>query len=352
MVITDLVTWYQEKGINVWINLLIAVAIILIFNILSTFFTFVIVKIFNGKSKKKKNVKENAFYKPIRTFFWVLGIYLAIVYLKLPDSFMKIANKLFRITTIILIAKGFANILEPNSVLYNQLKNNAKIAKNEGILKVISKITKIIVYTIATFIIISEFGYDLNGIIAGLGLGSVVIALAAQDIAKSILAGAAIFMDRPFAIGDYVKAKEYEGTVEDINFRSTKIRLLSGSLVNIPNQVLTTECITNWNTLELRRIDVNLGLMLDTRLKRVKKLIEEIEQTLKQNPNIVEQTVNVYFTEITDSSINVKIYCNTTITNYSEFLKLKQDINFLLMQLLEDNGVKLAYPSQDIYIRS
>ena len=99
---------------------------------------------------------------------------------------------------------------------------------------------KFLIYAIAVFIIIFEMGYDLSGLITGLGIGSVVLTLAAQDMIKSLLGGFFIFTDKPFKVGDFIKFSTYEGTVEDITFRSTKIRTLSNSVVQVPNSLISS----------------------------------------------------------------------------------------------------------------
>lgn len=268
----------------------------------------------------------------------------------MPESFMQIVDKVFRIITILLLAKGFSNILEPGSTIYDKLKENEKVAQNENILKFISKGVKFAIYTIAVFLIVTELGFNLSGIVTGLGLGSVVLALAVQDIATSLLAGAVILIDKPFSIGDYIKVKEYEGTVEEIKFRNTKLRLVNGSAVTIPNEVLTSESVTNWNELKQRRIDINLNVIHSTEPTKLKEFLNEVKEILKQKPEINEETINVHFKEITDNGIGINIYFNTTVIELSKYLDLKEETNFLIMELIKNNQITLAYQTQNIYV--
>lgn len=341
-IVTDFSTWIQSKSSVIWIELLIVFSIIVIFNLFRGQIAYFIIKTIKWKEKDKKKIKNNSFYKPLKTFLLVLVIYLGILYLKLPESIINIVSKLFRVITIILIANGFANLVRPESTIYNKLKENEKFKGNDNILNFISKIVKIITYTIATFIVLAEFGYNLNGIVAGLGLGSVVVALASQDIAKSLFAGAMIFMDKPFTIGDYIVVANYEGTVEDIKFRSTRIRLLDGSVVTIPNHLITESNINNWNGIEQRRYKTDIKLSINNELSIVKEFIVELKSALDNNGNIKENSANVIFSEIKEDSFVITIYFYTDVVNYGEYIELKQSVNFYIMDLLKQKNLKLS----------
>ena len=350
-IFNDLQIWSNALKIEQISVKIIIVLLILIVGIISSgTLSYGIIKLFNIKNKEK-NLKKSAFYKPLKIFLIIISFYISFVILELPVSLMNIISKIVRILIIMLIAKGIANILSPKSIIFDKILKNDKYKENKQSLEFFSKIIKIIVYIIAAFIIISEFGYNLNGIVTGLGLGSVVVALAAQDIAKSLLAGAVILLDKPFEIGDYVEVKGYGGTVENIKFRSTRIRLLDGTLLNVPNEVLMTETIDNYNKMERRRFETNLELVLDTDLNKVRKIIEIFKQELERIEGVIPGSVKVHFNVITENGMNIFIYLDTTKTKYDMFLDLKQEANLKIMEILEKEGVSLAYKSQDIYIR-
>lgn len=350
-IITDLVTWYQTKQLESTIEILIAIIIIVLSYFLSSALSYIVIKLFTLKKKNYK-IKKNSFYKPLKFLFILLGTYVSILILKLPDSVMYVINKTVKIFSICLIANGIANIIKPDSILFNKLKENENFKENKSLYTFINKLVKILVYIIAGFVILSEFGYNLNGVITGLGLGSVVIALAAQDIAKSIFAGVIIFLDRPFSIGDFIEVKNYKGTVEDIKFRSTRVRLLDGSMMTLPNEILTTETITNWTQISTRRYETNLEVMLDTNLDKINKLTNELKEILKKQEYVIPNTVEVNFNEVTSNGMNIYIYLYTDKIQYDEYLEFKQKINLEIMEFLKKENISLAYNSQDIYIRS
>ncbi len=350
-IVTDFITWIQTKGSAIWLELLIFLAVLVIWNLIRGTIAYAIIKIFRWKNTAKE-IKRNAFYKPLKIFLMLSAIYIGILCLQLPQSIINIAFKLFKVTTIILIANGFANVIKPGSSIFNKLKQTEKFKGNDNILNFVAKIIKIIVYVIAAFVVLAEFGYNLNGIIAGLGLGSVVIALASQDIAKSLFAGAMILMDKPFMIGDYIAVAGYEGTVEDIKFRSTRVRLLDGSVITIPNHLITESNIVNWNGIEQRRYSATISLSANSNIEKIKDFIKKLQEALNANENIKENSANVSLTEIKADAIIITIYFNTEITNYTEYLQLKQKVNLFIMELLHEENLHLSCNETKVVVQN
>jgi len=142
---------------------------------------------FNFKVKDKKRIKGHSFYKPLRIFFTLLGIYLALYILNLPYNIFAVITRIFRICTILLVANGLANLFSCSSNTYSDMLEKLHIRGSGTTLTFISKIIKILIYIVAGFMILADLGYDLGGLAAGIGISGVVIALATQDIARSFL---------------------------------------------------------------------------------------------------------------------------------------------------------------------
>ena len=208
-----------------------------------------------------------------------------------------------------------------------------------------------ILYIIAGFMIIADLGYDLSGLITGLGLSSVVIALAAQELAENLLSGFAIITDKPFEIGDYIQVGNHAGTVEEIKFRSTKIRTAENAVVTIQNSKIVSESVVNVSKIDKRRVDLNLRLPLDITASQISELIESIKLVLYSNTEVIANSLQVNVGEITDDAITISIYFFVNIIEFTEFLKFKTKANLSVMKLLEDKKVKLAYPSTNIYMK-
>lgn len=349
--INEITEMFKNLSLENIIDIGIGLAIIVIFKILSSSFAYILVKMFKFKVKDKKKIKENGFYKPLKTFFALLGIYIGAMVLKLPADIFSAITKIFRICIIILTAKGFANLFDSSSETFTKIREKLHMDGTDTTVNFFSKIAKGLIYIVAAFIVIAEFGYDLSGLVTGLGISSVVIALAAQDVAKSILAGLSIISDRPFDIGDYIEVGSYAGTVEDITFRTTRIRDVNNQIVVLPNSFLTTTSIINATKREKRRYNLVLTLELNTPLEKVSSLTENIKMTLNTHPNVTKDNIRVFFDTISADGIDISINFYTDITDITDFLKFKEEINYALLEMIKQAQIELAYPSQSIYLK-
>lgn len=349
--INEIIEMLKNLSLENIVDIGIGLAIIVIFKIFSSLLAYIIVKMFKFKVKDKKKIKENGFYNPLKIFFVLLGVYIGSMALKLPENIFSAITKIFKICIILLTATGFANLFNSNSETFSKIKEKLHMEGTDTTINFFSKIIKALIYIIAAFIVISELGYDLSGLVTGLGISSVVIALAAQDVAKSFLAGLSIISDRPFDIGDYIEVGTYAGTVEDITFRTTRIRDVNNQIIILPNSFLTTTSIINGTKREKRRYNLLLTLELNTPLEKISDLTENIKLTLNENPNIIKEDIRVLFDTISADGINLSISFYTDIVDYQEFLKFKEEINYILLEMVNQAHIELAYPSQSIYLK-
>ena len=176
--------------------------------------------------------------------------------------------------------------------------------------------------------------------------------LAAQDTAKNLFGGLVIFLDKPFVVGDWIQFDKYEGTVEDITFRSTRIRTFENSVVNVPNSVLSNTSINNWSRMEKRRFKCTLCLEIGTPLEKVHKLTDRIQEMLIKHDDIIDESVIVKFDSISDNGIDLLVYSYTNSIDYASFLEEKEKINYMLMKLLEEENVRLAYDTKTVYVKN
>lgn len=347
--INEMIEFFQNRTQEKIIDLGIALIIVLIFCLLSSAVSYFIIKIFKWKEKDKNKIKANAFYHPVKAAFIVAGISLAVYILDLPQNVMHFIYRFLEIAVICIVAKGLANIFAPNSTFMKKVGKSSRLGGNQTLANFTGKIAKVVIYMIAGTLIISRW-YDLNGLIAGLGLGSVVIALAAQDIAKSLLAGASILLDKPFVVGDWIQTKDYEGTVVDISFRSTKIKTTEDTLVAIPNAKLTEEAVVNFAKMEKRRYSLNIKLPLQTNSDTIETIINRIKFVLSHDKNIIKENMIVECNSILEDGINIMIAIYTPITVYAQYLTFRTNVNEAILNIIESEGIRLANPTQDIYV--
>lgn len=353
--INNFILWIKSIQVTQIMDIAIAIGIYLIFRILTKTLSYITIRMFKPKVKNKKLIKNNPFYAPLKVFYVALGMYLAIIFLKNPlqinDTLMALVNKIFKIAVIIIFANGIANSLTTNSNSINKIKEKVNPDVDDSMFRFILKAIRFLIYIIAGFLVVTELEYNLNGLVAGLGIGSVVITLAAQDTAKNLFGGLVIFLDKPFIVGDWIEVDKYEGTIEDITFRSTRVRTFENSIVNIPNSIIANASIINWSKMEKRRYKVNLCLELDTTLEKVLIVEEKIKKMLKQHDDVIDDTIIVRFDNIIDNGINLLVSSYTNSVDYSSFLEEKEKINFKIMQILREENVELAYDTKTVCIK-
>lgn len=349
--LNEILDFFKSLTMENAIDIGIGLAIIVIFKIISSSLAYIIVKMFKFKVKDKNKIKNNGFYKPLKSFFIILGIYIGFMVLKLPTDVFAIITKVFKICVILLATKGFSNLFDSNSESFAKLREKLNFNGNDTTINFFSKVAKALIYIIAGFILITELGYNLGGLATGLGISSVVIALAAQDIAKSFLAGISIISDRPFEIGDYITVGELSGTVEDITFRTTRIRNADNQVIVLPNSILTDNNIINSSKRDTRRFFTVLTLELDTPLEKVSQLTENMKLALTTHPQVINETVKVFFEKFSADGIDLSIDLKTNALEYVDYLKFKEEINYTLLDMVNQAKIGLAYPSQSIYLK-
>ena len=339
----DCIEYIKAKEI---VEILIAVGVLVGFIILSSIFAKIIMKCF--KIKSDKFTKRTKLYK-ISKFIWIIsGTYISLLILQLPSDFMAIVTKIFKLALIYGVTRFCANLVRPNTKLFTKIKESEKNTTNEHTMNFAVKFIRGIIYVIGAFIFISELGYDLSGLITGLGIGSVVLALAAQDLAKNLFGGFAIISDKTFVIGDTIEVKGVYGTVEDITFRTTRIRKLDNTVITMPNSVLADSDIINWNKIQKRRYDCDLKVSLQMSQKQINDIIKKLAFELQKNKDIIKNSIRVYFSDIEKDGYNIKIYLYTNIIDYDEYIEFVNNVNSQILALLEHENVKLIYPTIQI----
>ena len=339
---------------NWWKEIAAAIFVLFFFLFLRRVFTRYIFKIilrFVRKASKEIDTGFLApFEGPLRALFIVLGIYFAFTILPLTPNQDFLVLKFLRAALIVLVTWGGYNLA--GTILCQDLAKKYGFKVDRILIPFLSKIVKFIIIALAVSIIAQEFGYEISGLIAGLGLGGLAVALAAKDALGNIFGGIVIITDKPFTIGDWIATPSVEGTVEDISFRSTRIRGFAHSLITVPNARLADEPITNWTRMGKRRISFHLGVTYTTPVAKLKKCVQLIQELLESHPEVHKETIFVRFDSFNESSLDIFIYFFTVTTKWGEFLEVKEEINFKIMEILEDEGVSVAFPSRSLYLET
>ncbi len=345
-----------ETIMDMWLQLSIAVGIFIAFILFRKLFARYIFKIaLRFTLKTKTDLDTNlllAFEKPLQVLFVILGIFIALSYLPLDAGMNALLAKFFRSAVVAVLAAGTYNLFDNESFLFDELKEKFNFEFDKILIPFLSKVIRALIIVLAITMVAETWDFEVGAFVTGLGLGGLAFALAAKDTAGNLFGGIVIITDKPFSIGDWIYTPSVEGTVEDISFRSTKVRTFAQALVTVPNATLANQPITNWTRMGRRQITFNLGVTYTTPRLKLKKCVESIRQMLKTHPDIHPQTIFARFNTFSDSSLDIFLYFFTKTTDWGEYLAVREDVNLKIMEILEIEGVSVAFPSRSIYFET
>ncbi|WP_066309548.1 mechanosensitive ion channel family protein [Bacillus sp. FJAT-29814] len=293
-----------------------------------------------------------SFERPIQWLLLVFGIYLAAWNLPYFDHSHLLFVKIVKSAIIFIVGWGLFNLSSSSSLILAKLNERFDFEIDQILIPFLSKLLRVIIVVVILSGIAAEFNYNIVGLVGGLGLGGLAFALAAKDAIGNLFGGVIIITEKPFTIGDWILTSSVEGTVETITFRSTKIRTFAQALVTVPNAKLANETITNWSKMGKRRIVFNVSVTYDTPKEKLEAVIKKVEQMLKTHPGIHQDTIVTKFDKYGADGLDIYIYFFTKTTVWIEFLQVKEEINYNIMDILDHEGVSLAIPNRRIYVDS
>lgn len=296
---------------------------------------------------------ERGFDRPLRVLMIAAGIYAALYLSPLAPhggTFRTLEDKCFRSVLILLLAWGLCRLSDSRELTETAFFKILDSKSDGVLLPFVSKILRFLISALAVLIVAQEWNFSISGLLAGLGLGGLAFALAAQDMLSNLFGGLVIFLDRPFGIGDWIQTDDVEGTVEDINFRSVKVRTFAQAIVTIPNSRLADRPVTNYSRMGKRRVSFTVGLKYGTTERQMRACTGRIRETLLKSPDIDPQTVVVTFDSLGESSLNFMLYFFTKTTDWQEHLRIREEVYYAVLRILEQEKAELAFPTRTVQI--
>ncbi len=306
--------------------------------------------VFRRKDPDSVNAISRGFAGPLRYLLIILGLYCFIRILPLNEDIsvklLAITSKLMRVCLILIVSIAAQNLVGAAPSIF---KSARREDGSRTVLDFIVKVVKAVIILITVVIIIGEFGYDVNGLIAGLGLSGLTFALAAQDTASNFVSGLAILLDKPFIVGDWISAAGIEGIVEEINFRSCRIRTFDDALITVPNNKISSDSITNWTRMNTRRTIITINLLYSTSSRVLKDICIQIKERLSELDDIVPDNLLVRFDAFSSSSLDVTVTYFTPLTAIRDYVLLREKVQYILKDIVEKSDTDFAYNSITVY---
>lgn len=288
----------------------------------------------------------NLIKRAIVPFLYVGSFYMATKFLYLSALSEQIVN-LFLITAMtIVVARAINDFIKYIFSVYRRRSGIGEVMEKSfgGILAVVQAI----VWCFAVIFYLDNLGFKITTVIAGLGVGGVAVALAAQTILKDLFSYVCILFDRPFEVGDFIIVGDYLGAVEYIGIKTTRISSLGGEQLIFSNADLTDSRVRNYKRMKRRRVVFNFGVVYQTTSRKLK----EIPALVKEIVEKVEDTVydRAHFKKYGDSSLDFEVVYYVIGGDYNKYMDIQQEINFAIFDEFERREIDFAYPTRTLYL--
>ena len=254
----------------------------------------------------------------------------------------------FRLCVIFFIGYGAWRAAPMCHLLLRSAENHLDLATNKTMGRFFENIYKVLVVVFAGIAALDQLGVPVSGLLTGAGVAGLAISLAAQSTLSSLIAGITLVLEHPFGIGDYIILSSVEGTVEDISFRSTRIRNLDNVVITIENSKVCAEYIQNANQRTSRLWQFTLGLTYDTTEEQIQRVTQDLTQLLQDQPTVQPNGVTVTLDKFNDYSLDILVRVYLTTLPYADYLKERHRLNLLIMQTVENAGCEFAFPTTTV----
>lgn len=346
---------YLNNSLQDW---LISGGIIIIALIINWLITILNKRYLRALAKRTKNQVDNIIVNsletPLKVGIVLIAFWTAFNRLEMSESFDNTLFKIYEILTVLNITWFVAHLI-------NGLLNEYFIQKSERdsyyrhrfqrdthFISLIKKVFTFLIWLVGIVTALNNAGLDLKAILGTLGIGGIAIALAAQDTVKNVFGGFTILLDGTFRIGDKIQIGEFEGVVEDIGVRSTKIRSYDKRLITMPNYKIVEGAVVNISAAPQLRVVNKLGIVYNTSPEKMEKALAILENIAQNNDSVSKSGISASFEGFGDSALNIRyVYF---VNDPSDKLEASSAINLEILKQFANEGIEFAYPTQTVYL--
>ncbi|MDA1061030.1 MAG: mechanosensitive ion channel family protein [bacterium] len=312
-------------------------------------FTKVVVKRLDKLAEKTSNNFDDALIDVINNIHWffyvVLALYFPLMMLALNETAVSWIHGIFVVAFVYEFIRFLMGLIDVGLRSMAKKKGNEDASAFQGIRLVI----KIFLWVTGLLLVLSNLGFDITSLVAGLGIGGIAIALAVQNILGDMFSSFSIVFDKPFIVGDYIVIGTDKGVVKKIGLKTTRLETLQGEELIISNKELTSVRLQNFKKMKQRRITFNIGVTYETSAKRLKEIDVLIEKIIKKVKDT--EFVRCHFQGFGEFSLNFEVVYFVKSGDYSIFMDKQEEINFAIVDAFGKNKIEMAYPTQTLFVK-
>lgn len=361
---SDVIGYEIVRGNTIWrllLMLLVVIAAMVTGRIVQFFVSGYAGRLAKKKGETAVTLLLKAIIKPLYVAVFAGGVFLAKIPLYFDDEkgiSMAVSDNWTTIASVaaaIAVAYALYCLVDVIEYYLNRLVSKTETTLDDMLVPVVRKAMRITIAIIAAIYIIDNIlEQNVQSILLGAGVGGVAIALAAKDTIANFFGSITIFADRPFQMGEMVKIGDHTGPVEEVGFRSTRIRTLQGHLVTIPNSMIVDTAVENIGMRPFIRRTSNLTITYDSGHAKTGKAVEIIKEVLAGVPEIntdADKPPRVYFSDFNDWSLNIYMSYWVKPPDYWLYQEVNERVNFEIMKRFEAEQIEFAFPSQTLYVK-
>ncbi len=344
------------RGDGLWVS---EVFLIILIAVVFNFIQKRILKKLHARLEMTENPWDEALIeslaKPISAFVWLWGITIAANVIGDANNvsiFNQIVEPVRQIGVVVILTWFVLRLIV--RIEHNIIKIGREKERDYDVTTVqaITKLIRVSVFITGALIMMQELGVSVSGVLAFGGIGGMAIGFAAKDLLSNFFGGLMLYLDRPFAVGDWIRSpdRNIEGTVENIGWRLTLIRTFNKRPLYVPNSTFASISVENPSRMSHRRIKETIGVRYDDGGK-LNEILNDVRDMLNNHDEIdTSQTLMVNFNEFAPSSLDFFIYTFTKTTNWVKYHKVKQDVLFKILQIIEQHGAEVAFPTSTLHL--
>jgi MscS family membrane protein len=287
---------------------------------------------------------------PVKVVAFVIFLRIGLEVFEWPAVVESVLAKGFTVVVAVVITYAVMKLVD---LLMGYWGQRAAVqedqALNQQLLPILRKSLKAFVIVVAALTTLNNLGINITAAIASLSIGGLAVGLAAQDTLANLFGAVAVFVDKPFKIGDRIQLDTVDGTVESIGLRSTRVRNLDGHLITVPNKAMGNAIITNITRRPNIKTVMNIGITYDTPVEKVKRALEILHEIYRGHPKTHD--VIISFNKFESSSLNLLVVHWWDSTNYREYLGGMQELNLAVKARFDAEGIEFAFPTQTVYVK-
>ena len=361
---------FWNEVVRVWENgafgvdmdkILIALGVFVAFVVLRGLFSRFILSILHRMAKRTANTVDDevviALEPPLRFVFIVVGLFFATRVAPFPAEVDFFLGKMIRSLIAFTIFWAVFRCVRPFAFVLDKAAKAIGAGEFGTTLRNFAiRIIKLLIVLLGAAAILEEWDFNVGAVLGGLGLMGMAVAFGAQNLISNLFGGLAIFLDRIFAEGDWIKSGDVEGTVEAIGFRTTKVRRFDKALVTLPNSKLADGAVINFSKMTNRRVYWMIGLEYRTTQEQLEQVVKAITDYVYSSPDFETDPSRVstliHADSFNASSIDIMLYCFTKTRKWAEWMRVKEEMLYFIKQTVEDAGTGFAFPSSSLYVES